>query len=230
MLPTFVCIGGQKTGTTWLYHKLTHHPSVFLPAKKELNFFYRNESLSWYEAQFDGAAAAQARGDISPNYMALPGVAARMGNLIPDARILCMLREPVSRARSQYEMATRLGNIPATTPFIEAFRANLQYIRDRGCYAELIGRFTPYYTLGDKLLVLLYDDLLDDPSSFFSAICRHIGVDPGFVPPELSSRVRASEGAFQLSREDEAEVRTYYSAHTIALEKLLDRTLESWRR
>jgi hypothetical protein len=230
MLPTFVCIGGQKTGTTWLYHKLIRHPDVFLPAKKELNFFYRDQPQSWYEQQFESARPEQARGDISPNYMALPGVAERMAALLPDARVICMLREPVSRARSQYEMATQLGNIPAGTPFIQAFRGNLQYLQERGRYAELIGRFSKYYPLGQQLLVLLYDDLLADPHGFFRSICRHIGVDEGYAPADLADRVRASEGGFQLSREDQAEARSYYSSHLAALETLLGRSLDAWRR
>ncbi|HEY3645754.1 MAG TPA: sulfotransferase [Gammaproteobacteria bacterium] len=229
MLPTFVCIGGQKTGTTWLYHKLIPHPDVFLPATKELNFFYRDLPRPWYEQQFEGARPGQARGDISPNYMALPGVAERMSELLPEARIICMLREPVSRARSQYGMATQLGNIPADTPFIEAFRHNLQFIKERGRYTELISRFSRYYPLGEQLLVLLYDDLLADPHGFFRAICRHIGVDEDYAPADLADRVRASEGGFQLSREDEAEARAYYSSHVTALEGLLGRSLDTWR-
>jgi hypothetical protein len=230
MLPTFVCIGGQKTGTTWLYHKLIHHPQVYLPAKKELNFFYRDLPQSWYEEQFEGAQPGQARGDISPNYMALPGVADRMGALLPNAKVICILREPVSRARSQYEMATQLGNIPAGTPFLEAFHKNLQFIQERGRYAELIGRFSIHYPLKDRLLVLLYDDLLADPFGFFRSICRHIGVDEGFSPADLADRVRASEGGFKLSEAEEAEARAYYASQNAELERLLGRSLATWKK
>jgi hypothetical protein len=230
MLPTFVCIGGQKTGTTWLYHKLLPHPQVFLPAKKELNFFYRDLPRSWYEQQFEGARPGQARGDISPNYMPLAGVAERMGDLLPEAKLICILREPVSRARSQYEMATELGNIPATTSFLEAFRNNLQYIQERGRYAELIGRFSRYYPLGKQLLVLLYDELQSDPFAFYRAICRHISVDESYAPADLADRVRSSEGGFQLDPADEAQVSAYYAPHNAELERLLGRTLPAWNR
>jgi hypothetical protein len=228
VLPNFVCIGAQKTGTTWLYGRLRQHPQVFLPETKELNFFYRDLPVSWYEAHFRQASPGKICGDISPNYMALPGVAERMHALLPDALLLCILREPLARAKSQYQMATKLGNIPPDVPFIEAFRRNLQYLRDRGSYVHLLERFTRYYPAGNQLLILLYDDLQVDPAGFLRKIFAYLGVDQGFLPPDYA--VPGEQGERLILPEDqEAEVSDFYAPHVQALENYLGRPLPDWK-
>jgi Sulfotransferase family len=71
MLPTFIGLGAQRAGTTWVYNCLVEHPEVFMTKKKELHFFYVNYGcgLAWYESQFTDAAGAKARGEMTPDYM-----------------------------------------------------------------------------------------------------------------------------------------------------------------
>jgi hypothetical protein len=227
MLPNFVCIGAQKTGTTWLYNMLRQHPQVFLPAIKELNFFYRDLPQERYEAHFPAASAQRLRGDISPNYMVLPGVAERMHAVVPGARLICILREPLARAKSQYQMAVKLGNIPADMSFIEAFRANLQYLRERGCYADLLARFEHYYP-PERMRVLLYDDLLADPAAFLRDVLSYLGLVQEALPPDHAGKVGAG-GDLDLSPEEDAEVRAFYAPTVTQLERHLDRLLSAWR-
>ncbi|HLW74171.1 MAG TPA: sulfotransferase [Gammaproteobacteria bacterium] len=227
MLPNFVCIGAQKTGTTWLYRQLIQHPHVFLPATKELNFFYRDLSPREYEAHFARAGTALARGDISPNYMVLPGVAERMHAMLPDAKLICILREPLSRARSQFPMAVKLGNIPADMTFIQAFRADLQYLRERGQYLDLLTRFTRFYA-SEQIMILLYDDLLADPTGFLRQVSSFIGVDRDFVPAGAAERIEAGDSQLHLSDEDITEVRAFYAPHIAALSQYLGRSLQHW--
>jgi hypothetical protein len=194
-----------------------------------LNFFYRDLPHSWYEQHFAGASPDQARVDISPNYMVLPGVADRMRALLPDARLICILREPVARAASQYRMAVKLGNIPKATPLIEAFRRNLQFIRERGQYVDLLERFTPYYPLGRQLKTLFYDDLTNDPVAFLQAIYEYIGVSEKFMPQDLHKRVDAGETGSNPDLGVEDEMREFYGPHVKALERYLGCSLHSWR-
>lgn len=230
MLPSFVCIGAQKAATTWLYAQLKRHPQVFLPATKELNFFYRDLPPAWYERHYAETAPGQAAGDISPNYMVLPGVAERMHALLPEARLICILREPVARARSQYQMAVGLGNIPAATPFTEAFRGNLQYLRERGQYVDLLERFTRHYPLGTRLQVFLYDDLLEDPARILAAIQAWIGVVPMEAGADLRERVDGAGREFKLDPIAEREAHEFYRPHVDALERYLGRDLPGWRQ
>jgi hypothetical protein len=126
MLPNFVVIGAAKAGTTALYWYLAEHPEVFMSPLKETNYFaygldddgrplygdpelhhFPVQSLSDYEELFAEAGDSVAIGEASPIYLECPQAAARIRNLIPAARIICGLRDPVDRAYSDYLMYLR---------------------------------------------------------------------------------------------------------------------------
>ena len=126
MLPNFVVIGAAKAGTTALYWYLAEHPEVFMSPMKETNYFayglddegkplygdpelhhFPVQSLSDYEDLFAEAGDSVAIGEASPIYLECPQAAARIRNLIPAARIICGLRDPVDRAYSDYLMYLR---------------------------------------------------------------------------------------------------------------------------
>ena len=106
-LPNLVVIGGLKCGTTSLHHYLNLHPEIGMSRPKELNFFVAelNWDLGrdWYASHF--AASDSVRGESSPHYTNAPrfrGVAERMAELIPDARLMYVVRDPLDRAVSHY--------------------------------------------------------------------------------------------------------------------------------
>jgi hypothetical protein len=111
-LPTFVVVGAMKAGTVSLRHYLDEHPDVFLGRGGMLgepNYFVAEynwpRGLAWYESLFDGAGQAGAVGECSPCYSmapAFPGVPERMARVIPDARLVYVVREPVARMQSMY--------------------------------------------------------------------------------------------------------------------------------
>src|SRR5436190_12136822 len=101
MLPHFVVIGAMKAGTTSLWHYLRAHPRVYMPRIKELRYFQKGGALSrglaWYEAQFAAAEPGQLAGEASPGYTKYPhqtGVPERMAAVIPDARLVYVVRDP----------------------------------------------------------------------------------------------------------------------------------------
>ncbi|HVM40035.1 MAG TPA: hypothetical protein VM618_04550, partial [Acidimicrobiia bacterium] len=100
-LPDFVIVGSMKSGTTSLFQYLGLHPGVGLPARKELDFFvaHRNwrRGEGWYRSQFAPVADGLVTGESSPNYTMrhlFPGVAERMAAVVPDARLLYVVRDP----------------------------------------------------------------------------------------------------------------------------------------
>lgn len=108
-LPDFLVIGAPKTGTSSLHRYLAAHPQVFMPEVKELNFFITELNWSrgrdWYEQQFAGAGAAKAVGEASPLYTQHPyyhGVAERAATLVPAARLIYLIREPIEQMLSHY--------------------------------------------------------------------------------------------------------------------------------
>jgi hypothetical protein len=113
-LPNFIIIGGLKCGTTSIHHYLGLHPEVQMSKPKELNFFARELNwdlgLDWYASRFDDRFAV--RGESSPHYTNLPrfdGVAERIRQSCPEARILYMVRDPIKRILSHWVHATGAG-------------------------------------------------------------------------------------------------------------------------
>src|SRR5215211_9390855 len=107
-LPNFLVIGAMKAGTTSLYHYLRHHPQVFMPEIKELNFFnpLRNwrRGVEWYEEQFEGIPdSVVAIGEASTSYTKFPWireVPARITSVLGEIRLIYVVRDPIERMQS----------------------------------------------------------------------------------------------------------------------------------
>lgn len=225
--PDFICAGAQKCGTTWLYVQLSQHPQVFMPGK-ELNFFYRQLPELWYQERFRSAAAGQRCGDISPNYAAFEGLAERIHKTCPDAVIVHLLRNPVERAFSQWKMARHLGNIPLDTPFIEAFRGNLQYMRRRGRYSTIIQEYARFWPLGERHAVFWYDDISTRPAALLSEIAALLRLDPEWEPQGLHTVVAPSPEETVIDARDASEVAQYYAPFDRQLRSLLGIAALPW--
>lgn len=109
MLPNFLIIGAAKSGTTSLYRYLRDHPQVFMAHSKELKFFASRTRWGfgpgWYAWQCSDADGAVAIGEASPSYTRYPqrrGVPERVAQVLPDARLVYLIRHPIERMRSHY--------------------------------------------------------------------------------------------------------------------------------
>jgi hypothetical protein len=111
-LPDFVIIGAKKCGTTFLYDILTRHPHVDAAAAKELHYFngHFDEGIDWYRQYFPQRRWKDGRriitGEATP-YLHHLHVPERMAEVIPQARLLVLLRNPVDRAYSAYQHMVR---------------------------------------------------------------------------------------------------------------------------
>ncbi len=226
-LPHFVGIGAQKSGTTWTWTQLRRHPDLWLPDRKELNYFYSGRPEAWYREQFTAAPPRRLCGEVSPNYFSQDGVAERMHALLPHAKLFCILREPGARAYSQWKMARSLGNIPGDVSFIEAFRANLRHMADQGDYAARIAEFAAFYP-PDRMLVTFHDDLEADPAGFLSELLAWLEVDVIYDESKLDERVAASREPSLVPDEHRDEVDAYFAPTVRRLEDLTGRDLSHW--
>jgi Sulfotransferase domain len=208
-LPNFLVIGAQRAGTSLLHQILLAHPEVYVPVeRKEVHYFdrYFERGVEWYRSYFpDGDAAGRYRaiGEITPDYLATEEAPARIHALLPECRLVAILRNPVDRVYSWYQHARRSRNERrALARFLEeepaALRAGL-YHRHLQSYLALFPR--------DALLVVVYEELLDDPGREFGRLTSFLGVDMIWSDPAalLHERVYASEmfrfrGAFALAR------------------------------
>ncbi len=194
-LPDFVVLGGKKCGTTLFYHLLTQHPLVEPAAKKELHFFdilFDNESVEWYRRCFPAPRWKDGRrtitGEATPEYLSYPPVPERMAKVIPQARLIALLRNPVDRAYSDYQMVARKGR--ETRSFeevIESEQAGLHGNSDKALddhYDSFDHRRFWYLTKSiyvdqllqwsecfpkEQVLVLKSEDFFEDPAEILRA-------------------------------------------------------------
>lgn len=123
LLPNFIIIGGQRCGTTSLYRYLSGHPLVEPSLWKEVHYFDLNydKGLGWYRAQFPLAAPLKygnnkktgfITGEASPYYMFHPHAPKRAAALVPKAKLIVLLRDPVARAYSHFHHEKKMGREP----------------------------------------------------------------------------------------------------------------------
>lgn len=140
MLPDFVVIGVGKCGTTSLYDYIAQHPNVRVAMSKEINYFnwYLGvKSERWYRAHFPlrlerTVAALRGRrlltGEATPLYSTHPPSAPALKKVMPSAKLILVLRDPVRRAYSHYhDLGVRLGGEKRS--FDEAVRAEAAEIQ-----------------------------------------------------------------------------------------------------
>ncbi len=171
----FICPGAQKSGTTALFGMLNQHPSVFLPAQKEVYYFdndknYRKEN-QWYDTFFFGAAEKQIAGDITPDYILFPKCAKRIHRYNPDIKIIVMLRNPADRAFSNFQMNKRYTEenksfdkaLEAESSRIKkGYRRKMRYsYLERGFYYK---QLKPYFDLfaPANIKIIIFEEFIKD--------------------------------------------------------------------
>ncbi len=206
-LPDFVIIGAHKCGTTSLYHLLTRHPHVEPAAAKELQFFdsHFDKGIEWYRRCFpqprwkDGQRSIT--GEATPYYLFHPRAAKRMAEMVPEARLIVLLRNPVDRAYSHYHHQRRLGR--ETRGFEEAIEAEKARLlrkegktserEDRaradnkrsnyltkGIYVDQLLRWSQFFD-DEQMLVLKSEDFFERPADTLKLVLGFLDL-PGWEP------------------------------------------------
>jgi sulfotransferase family protein len=207
-LPTFLIIGSMKCGTSSLHHYLGEHPEIQkLPAMKETNFFSgppegipyppgskRIERLEDYEKLFD--SAFEVRGEASPCYALYPrrkGVPERIKDVVPDAKLIYLVRDPIDRAVSQYHFgvaveAERRSLRDALTDFSDP---NSLYTCP-GFYAAQLEMYLKHFS-HENILIIDQADLLANRQATLSEIFAFLSVDDSFVSPRFDEEANTGK-------------------------------------
>lgn len=181
-LPTFICIGAMKCGTTSLHHYLDAHPQICMSSPKEPNFFSTEygRDLKWYRQCF--SSASRARGESSANYTkchVFDGVPERMHRLLPDVKLLYLVRDPIERMVSHYthNCAVTGADHQETRPVNEALLppSASGYVQTSR-YHYQISRYLTHYSLEDILFVES-ERLRESRSDVLAEVFEFIGVD-----------------------------------------------------
>ena len=179
MLPQFVCIGAMKAGTTSLYGYLTEHPEIEMPPVKELDYFVEEKNwtrgLHWYEEQFAGVSDGRLTGDISPNYSKYPlfdGVPERIARVLPDVRLIYVMRDPIARMRSHWVHAIDKGT--ESEPLGTTLLGN-PYFLECSSYGMQLERYLEHFPRG-RVLLLTAEELRADRHRVLTQVFEFLGV------------------------------------------------------
>jgi hypothetical protein len=196
-LPNFIIAGAPKAGTTSLYHYLRLHPDIFLPYRKEIMFFDMNfkKGIDWYKKHFRNYSGEKLIGEMSPTYMANVDVPARIHAVIPNVKIIFILRNPIDRAYSHYWDLKGWGvkgdfrDILLNPPTIKRGRNSyLKFdILKMGYYYEHLSLYKKYFK-EKNIGIFLFSELSDDPQKLIKDIFNFLGVDNILLTKDVLSK------------------------------------------
>uniref|UniRef100_UPI004048A17E sulfotransferase n=1 Tax=Cyanobium sp. TaxID=2164130 RepID=UPI004048A17E len=256
----FLIAGAQKAGTSALHHYLSCHPQLFLPTCKELHFF-DDESFAWpkqgsgtsrkpwkrwrqwkhdpyhrYHKAFENAPPCSTWGEATPIYMFWWPSIERIWHYNPAIKLVLVLRNPITRAFSHWNMERRRG--AEDLGFLEALQCEQKRCRTalplqhrvfsylaRGHYSAQLRRIW-HYLPPDQTLVLKHEELLHDPASSLSRVHIHLGVNQqGFLGKE---QLHALPYETTMSPEAKAWLREHFEAEIRQIEQLLNWDCSNW--
>jgi hypothetical protein len=262
--PDFLCIGAQKTGTSWLYRNLSVHPDVWLPKVKELHyfdqkmdlerqhiwaklfdkdpvyarwrhqfsrrlirrdvgplklrdlpwywrFFFRRASDRWYASLF-ATAGDKLAGEITPYYAALPPErVAHIHRLMPDARILFFLRNPIERSWSQGMMFARKKGVKEFAAVMRNLEA--EHTRERNDYLTTLEIWSRHYP-EERIFVGFLEDVRHHPETLLERVHAFLGIRD--VGPNEYTRTPVNRGTHTTMPRDVAVWLAEQDAEVIA--------------
>lgn len=189
-LPEFVVVGAAKAATTWIGNQLRARPDVFIPGP-EPHYFSReyDRGEGWYREWFAGSTPGQLVGEKSADYLADPHVPERMARLLPKAKIVVQLRNPVDRAYSDYCMLFRRGTVNDDIKHWlgSPDHAQPRFLND-GLYNQHLQRFLDFYP-AEQVKVILYDDIRSAPEDVVEDVNAFLGL------PDLGTGLQLVERA-----------------------------------
>jgi hypothetical protein len=243
-LPDFVIIGAQKCGTSFFYDVLSRHPHIQPAALKELHYFDRRfeEGIEWYRRCFPPPRLKDGRktitGEATPYYLFHPLVPERMAEVIPEARLISMLRNPVDRAYSAYQQQVRKGREPLSfEEAIEAEEARLRgeegkisedehYISHvhrrfsylaRGIYVDQLLRWSEFFPR-EQMLVLKSEDLFESSRETLKSVLTFLDL-PEWEPE--ARRVPNKGDYTSMAPATRRRLEEYFEPHNQRLYKYL---------
>lgn len=194
-LPTFVGIGVPRGGTTWLHSWLAGHPEVYMPTRrKEVRFFdeHYEQGLDWYGSFFCSPAEAhkyRAIGEISPQYLYCEECPGRIAAIVPDAKLLLMIRHPVDRAYSHYGFTVQRGNYRGS---FEEFVASRPNALEWGFYSRWAKRYLHHFDRS-RVLALVFENVFTHREETTKRVANFLEIsESGFPGDGFDRKVNPS--------------------------------------
>ena len=223
-LPDFLVIGIKKGGTSFLYHLLSQHPCVEPAASKELHYFdyLFEEGVEWYRRCFPVPRRKDGRrtitGEATP-YLDWLGAPEKVAGVVPQVRLIALLRDPVDRAYSEYQMVVRKGRETRTfEEVVEAERKAWPRAADsgylyRGVYVDHLLRWSTFFAR-EQMLVLKSEDLFERPRETLKLVLDFLDL-PDWEPEasQLVSRRNKGEYEQKMDPSTRRRLEEYFEPH-----------------
>jgi hypothetical protein len=247
-LPDFIIIGAQKSGTTSLFYYLAQHPQLVPSYAKEVHYFDGGvnpkvdnfkKGEAWYRSHFPlrrNINQYQKIFEASPLYLFNPLVPKRIAELIPEAKLIVLVRNPTERAISHYFHEQRQNR--ETLSMMEAFQAEEQRLesviksnnykndifihhsyKSRGLYYEQIKSYLQHFSR-EKILILNSEKFFTEPEDNLKRVFEFLEVDLEFSVKDLNPCHIASNKS-KVSSDIYEYLNDYFCSPNQALYKLL---------
>ena len=242
-LPRLIIPGAMKAGTTSLFAYLEGHPELAPSFEKEVHYFdmHHHRGPGWYAGQFPRSRGPRGRlpFESSPYYLFEPRVPARIRSLVPDVKLVVLLRDPVARAFSHYHNNRRLGRedlsfedaigaeeerlageeerLLADPRAVSLVHKRYSYLR-RGLYAEQLLRWRACFP-AEQLLVVDAARLFADPRAVVAEVLAFLGVAP-WEPPSFAARNEGGHGGV-MREETRLRLEAFFAPHQRRLADLI---------
>jgi len=248
VLPGLIIIGAQKAGTTSLFYYLSQNPQLIPSTKKEIHYFDggldpdRDDFLrgeAWYKAHFpqkNEIRASNLTFEATPSYLFHPQVPKRIYDLLPNVKMIALLRNPTERAISQYFHDTRKNR--EILPILDAFKVEEERLESiiknrefknsaffrysyklRGHYYEQINRYFKYFDRSN-LLILSSEYFFDNTFNALEKIFDFLGMESNLSQYDLEPK-HVSKNKIKVSDEVYQYLNDYFLPHNKKLYELL---------
>ena len=229
VLPDFLIIGGQRCGSSSLYYYLTEHPGITSAFTKEPHFFdeHFGKGMDWYRTQFPTTLTKEyvknvlkkdfMTGEGTPYYILHPHVPRRASAIVPHAKLIALLRNPVDRAYSQYwiektanfetlsfeeaidrepeRLAGELEKMMADENYYSYSYRHFSYLT-RGMYIDQLQNWMRYFPR-EQLLILRSEDLYSNPQEVVKKTLQFLGVKSSDLNKEYRNYRRPSKKGYR---------------------------------
>jgi hypothetical protein len=230
-LPDFVVIGAPKCGTTYLYHLLTKHPHVEPAIFKETHYFdlLFEKGIEWYRRCFPPSRQKDGQrtitGEATPGYLFHPYAAQRMARVIPEARLIALLRNPVERMYSHYHFfLVRYGRQKGT--FEETIATSFDCPHEnrffeQGIYVDHLLRWARFFSR-EQMLVLKSEEFFEYPQETLTRVLEFLEL-PEWKPNASELDDKRNEGSYELTMDPTVRRRLeeYFEPHNRRLYEYL---------
>lgn len=246
-LPRLLIIGAQKSGTTTLFNYLITNSSVSRPLNKEIHFFsfYYHKGVSWYKTHFPKTLEKSINFEASTSYLIYPKAAERAYSVIPGAKIIAILRNPIERAYSHFWHTKRIGKEPSIT-FEEALsleqcrentiqsklKANKNYCYNdmyrhaylkRGIYADQIEIWLKFFQK-ENILVIESGRLFNAPYRELEKISSFLNIPNAYqFAPSVFNKGKIAK---KMLNETRNYLESFYKPHNRRLFELIQEEFE----